>query len=95
MSALGQKQPLGHLQPMSALPPKADIAERRRLVRFESKADIAVHSCDVRFTPKSGHQQNASGCLLSATSRQGWLRYPNRCVALTLNLSSDSKRLED
>ena len=26
MSALGQKQTLGHLQPVSALPPKADIA---------------------------------------------------------------------
>jgi hypothetical protein len=25
MSALGQKQTLRHLQPMSALPPKADI----------------------------------------------------------------------
>jgi hypothetical protein len=23
--------------------------------RFESKADIAAHSTDVRFTPKSGH----------------------------------------
>jgi hypothetical protein len=23
--------------------------------RFESKADIAAHSSDVRFTPKSGH----------------------------------------
>src|SRR6516164_2361120 len=27
MSALGQKRTLGHLQAMSALPPKADIAE--------------------------------------------------------------------
>jgi len=24
-------------------------------VRFGSKADIAAHSSDVRFTPKSGH----------------------------------------
>jgi hypothetical protein len=24
-------------------------------VRFGLKADMAVHSCDVRFTPKSGH----------------------------------------
>jgi hypothetical protein len=28
MSALGQKRTLNHVRPMSALPPKADIAER-------------------------------------------------------------------
>src|SRR5215469_14308225 len=39
MSALGQKQALRHLQPMSALPPKADIAEGDRHVRFVPKAD--------------------------------------------------------
>jgi len=38
MSALGQKQTLRHLQPMSALPPKADMVE---------------HGCDVRFVPKA------------------------------------------
>jgi hypothetical protein len=27
---------------------------QRAHVRFGSKADIAVHSCDVRFTPESG-----------------------------------------
>src|SRR6516164_8532762 len=30
MSALGQKQTLGHLKPMSALPPKADIGTQSR-----------------------------------------------------------------
>jgi hypothetical protein len=33
MSALGQKQTLGKVRLMSALPPKADIAERDRHVR--------------------------------------------------------------
>ena len=40
MSALCQKQTSRHLQPLSALPPKADIAERDRNVRFVPKADI-------------------------------------------------------
>jgi hypothetical protein len=34
MSALGQKRTFHSGQPMSALPPKADIAERDRHVRF-------------------------------------------------------------
>ena len=41
MSALGQKQTSRHLQPMSALPPKADIGTQARNVRFVPKADIA------------------------------------------------------
>jgi hypothetical protein len=40
MSALGQKQTLRLVRLMSALPPKADIAERDRGVRFVPKADI-------------------------------------------------------
>jgi hypothetical protein len=40
MSALGQKQTLHHVRPMSALPPKADIAEKQLDVRFVPKADI-------------------------------------------------------
>src|SRR5215469_9237444 len=39
MSALGQKRTLTHVHGMSALPPKADIAERRCHVRFVPKAD--------------------------------------------------------
>jgi hypothetical protein len=41
MSALGQKQTFGIVQFMSALPPKADIAERAWDVRFVPIADIA------------------------------------------------------
>jgi len=47
MSALGQKQTLQHLQKMSALPPKADIA---------------LHRSECPLCAKSGHsaaQQNA------------------------------------
>ena len=40
MSALGQKQTLQSVRPMSALPPKADIETQSRDVRFVPKADI-------------------------------------------------------
>jgi hypothetical protein len=40
MSALGQKQTFRKVRAMSALPPKADITERRLHVRFVPKADI-------------------------------------------------------
>jgi hypothetical protein len=40
MSALGQKQTSGHNQIMSALPPKADIVEHDRYVRFVPEADM-------------------------------------------------------
>jgi hypothetical protein len=36
----GHKQTLEHVRVMSALPPKADIAERECHVRFVPKADI-------------------------------------------------------
>jgi hypothetical protein len=40
-SALGQKQTSDRRPLMSALPPKADIAERDRNVRFVPIADVA------------------------------------------------------
>jgi len=40
MSALGQKQTFPKCRPMSALPPKADIAESDWHVRFVPQADI-------------------------------------------------------
>jgi hypothetical protein len=48
MSALGQKRTLGRLYTMSALPPKADIAERDRDVRFVAIADIGVVSSSTK-----------------------------------------------
>ena len=41
MSALRQKRTSAHVYVMSALPPKADIAERNHDVRFVPKGDIA------------------------------------------------------
>src|SRR5215469_85930 len=54
MSALGQKQTLRHVRTMSALPPKADIAECDRHVRFVPKADI-------RPTPIRSRRRQAVG----------------------------------
>ena len=45
MSALGQKQTFAVQKGMSALPPKADIADSERNVRFVPIADIR-HSFD-------------------------------------------------
>jgi hypothetical protein len=42
MSALGQKQTLRSEIAMSALPPKADIAEREEHVRFAPLTDIST-----------------------------------------------------
>jgi len=42
MSALGQKQTLMRVYPMSALPPKADIKSTSGNVRFVPKADIVA-----------------------------------------------------
>jgi hypothetical protein len=54
MSALGQKQTLDWRPLMSALPPKADIAERDRHVRFATKADIAALIRPERTTSVDG-----------------------------------------
>jgi hypothetical protein len=40
MSASGQKRTSKRIQPMSALPPKADIVQHGGNVRFVPKADI-------------------------------------------------------
>ena len=42
MSALVQKQTLEKVRVMSALPPKADMVQHDRDVRFVRKADIRV-----------------------------------------------------
>jgi hypothetical protein len=41
-SALGQKRTLKRLHPMSALPPKADIAGRLLDVRYVPEADMIL-----------------------------------------------------
>src|SRR5262249_16666723 len=50
MSALGQKRTLGHLRAMSALPPKADMDQHCRDVRFVPKADILRCSIERRYS---------------------------------------------
>jgi hypothetical protein len=40
MSALGQKQTFALHHPMSALPPKADMCDAAKDVRFGPKADM-------------------------------------------------------
>ena len=54
MSALGQKQTLGKVRLMSALPPKADIETQSRDVRFVPKADIM--RCSKRQLDQSDHR---------------------------------------
>jgi hypothetical protein len=60
MSALGQKQTLKGLRLMSALPPKADIAESDCHVRFVPKADSrtaaknSVYSITLSACSKNG-----------------------------------------
>jgi len=54
MSALGQKQTSRHVRKMSALPPKADIAECDWNVRFVPKADIQSSISSARNIRASG-----------------------------------------
>jgi hypothetical protein len=58
MSALGQKQTSRHLQPMSALPPIADIAERDRNVCFVPKADICSAANSRLFDDLIGNSEH-------------------------------------
>jgi hypothetical protein len=58
MSALGQKQTFPNVQPMSALPPKADIGTQPRDVRFVPKADIGPNQLiDEDYVPAPGMKQ--------------------------------------
>ena len=53
MSALGQKRTLMHLDPMSALPPKADIAQVEENVRFVPIADLGARASMCAIPPKA------------------------------------------
>ena len=63
MSALGQKQTFRSAIVMSALPPKADIAESDWHVRFVPKADI----CSAAILPLFDH-------LIGASNESGMVR---------------------
>jgi hypothetical protein len=68
MSALGQKRTLRLQLVMSALPPKADIAERDWHVRFGPEADSCtatfVHGCALSVVSFYGPVQSNGMCLL-------------------------------
>jgi len=53
MSALGQKQTFRDLGPMSALPPKADLVQHGRDVRFVPKADSCIAAKHIEVVCKS------------------------------------------
>jgi hypothetical protein len=59
MSALGQKQTWMHVRVMSALPPKADMDQHGRDVRFVPKADI-VNAAAVSAKSRNRTCQNGT-----------------------------------
>jgi hypothetical protein len=59
MSALGQKRTLRLGSPMSALPPKADIAGRQWDVRFVRKADSCTAAINAKLKRGSAYRQLA------------------------------------
>ena len=75
MSASGQKQTFRNVQPMSALPPKADIAERDWHVRFVPQAelnDVAAETFAKGWKAEIGVQRGG----LTPLSRGGLSEYP-------------------
>jgi hypothetical protein len=73
MSALGQKQTLGNVQPMSALHPKADIGERDWHVCFVPKADIASPSWWLQMRRLAGGFKLDVGNPIARSSAQAGL----------------------
>ena len=54
MSALGQKRTFPNVQPMSALPPKADVRPCNWHVRFVPKADMRGDFLNLGVTRRNG-----------------------------------------
>jgi hypothetical protein len=77
MSALGQKQTLQSVRPMSALPPKADIGTQPRDVRFVPKADSCTAAKIVGYKiTSSARSTNCSG-IVKPTECRRRVRYVN------------------
>src|SRR6516225_2119915 len=72
MSALGQKQTSRRLQPMSALPPKADITPAQTNVRFVPKADIPRCGKKCRYSMESENRQGARSVGPAVVARLVW-----------------------
>jgi hypothetical protein len=64
MSALGHNRTFGGAIVMSALPPKADMCDAARDVRFGPIADIARKKKGRQLWAISGHWVNSARCLL-------------------------------
>src|SRR5215831_16601644 len=61
MSAMGQKQTLPDISAISALPPKADIAERECHVRFVPKADSCTAANSIAISITSSARESSEG----------------------------------
>jgi hypothetical protein len=84
MSQLGQKRTLCNVTPMSALPPKANIAELEGHVRFVPEADILRCGEKCRYSITSSARANSAG----GTAR------PQRLAFLRLVASPERKHFE-
>src|SRR5215472_10917521 len=73
--ALGQKRTLKRLRPMSALPPKADIADCDCDVRFVPKADSCTAAIDVR----SSAAPSQCNCHIPARTDDAFLLLQREC----------------
>ena len=89
MSALGQKQTLRHLQPMSALPPKADIGTQSWNVRFVPKADIGAATLHAR--------SDMCGLLFARCMRLLWGKadMPSRFGATVVAVITQRRKQDD
>jgi hypothetical protein len=93
MSALGQKQTLGHVRAMSALPPKADIETRSRNVCFVPKADIgAANSITSLAVPSNKPRPSALAVLRLTTYSRKRTSDPDTNTEFTCPVSSRPSR---
>ena len=73
-------------------PSSVEFKSQPRNVRFGSKADIAGHTINVRFTPKSGHR-NRPAYYLRRTNSGSLAMFAAilRASSLVSNLAADSR----
>jgi len=87
MSALGQKQTSAHVRGMSALPPKADIAERDHHVRF------VPDSCTATYVGQKSLYLNRSSARASSIGGTSKRYQVSNTVRLPKTESDGSARL--
>jgi len=82
MSALGQKQTSAHVRAMSALPPKADMNQHSRDVRFVPKADQVHRSKKWPYSiSSSARPDSGSGMVMPSVLAVFRLIYSSILVA--------------